>query len=135
MTKVISPGAQDKAGCNGSSDDISDEHHDGGDSGINGVVSATAIVRVILVFFFSSQWDGKERTSSSVSVCSFLFPLPLERGSNKGTLPLFPLSTLLTDFRVKADLILFLKEMEIAPREDIRAPNHGHKITIARTKT
>ena len=76
MVEVISPGAQEKAGCSGSSDDISNEHDDGGDSGISGVVSVTAIATVIWVFFFSSQWDGKEATGSSVPVCSFLFPLP-----------------------------------------------------------
>lgn len=76
MVKFISPSAQEKAVCSYSSDDISGEHDDGGDSGINGIVSVTAIVTVIWVVFFSSQWDGKEGTGSSVPVCSFLFPLP-----------------------------------------------------------
>lgn len=50
-----SPGAQEKASCSGSSDDISNEHDDSGDSGINGVVSVIAMVTVIWVFFLSSQ--------------------------------------------------------------------------------
>jgi len=61
--KVISPSAQEKAGCSDSSNDICDEHDDGGDRGINGVVPVTAIVTVIWVFFFS-QWDVKEGTGS-----------------------------------------------------------------------
>lgn len=98
-----SPGAQEKASCSGSSDDICNEHDDSGDSGINGVVSVIAMVTVIWVFFFSSQWDGKDGTDSSVPV--FCFHSHRKRVITKEHSPSFPLTTLLTDFRVKTGLI------------------------------